>query len=131
MIFGGVKEAKQVKPSEEDKNEPAVKTEEIVPEHPLAKAIRSTGRIDLAILTGQFTRDEQSGVDVLIIGDVNRAKVEHFIDELEKSEKKELRYTVMPLDNFEYRRQINDRFIVGVLAAKKQVIINNQNLVVE
>lgn len=131
MIFGGVKEAKPETSSKEGKAELTITEEEAVPEHPLAKAIRSTGKVDLAVMTGQFTRDEQSGVDVLIVGDVNRAKVDHFINELEKSEKKDLRYTVMPLDSFEYRRQINDRFIVGVLAAKKQVIINSQHLVME
>jgi hypothetical protein len=65
---------------------------------------------------------------VLIVGDVNASKVEKFISELEEAEKKELRYTFMPLDNYEYRLQIKDRFIGNVLDAKKQVIINSQNL---
>lgn len=130
MIFGGIakpssKAAKDDKPSKE------VKAAETAPEHPLAKDIRATGRVDLAILTGQFTRDELSGVDVLIVGDINQSKVAKFIEELEKAENKELRYTVMPLDTYQYRVQINDRFIGGVLGAKKQVIINNQDLIVE
>jgi hypothetical protein len=80
---------------------------------------------------GIITRDEVSGIDVLIVGDVNQAKAAKFITELEQAENKELRYTVIPLDNYQYRVQINDRFIGNVLASKKQVIINNQNLVTE
>jgi hypothetical protein len=64
----------------------------------------------------------------LIVGDTNQSKVENLIDELEKTEKKELRYTVMPMETYKYRIQINDRFIGNVLAAKKQVIINTHNL---
>lgn len=93
-------------------------------EHPLAKAVRATGHIELALLTGQFTRDELSGIDILIVGDVNQAKVARFMSELEKAEGKELRYVVLPRDNYSYRLQINDRFINDVLGAKKQVIIN-------
>jgi len=128
MIFGGVKTPAAAKTAK-DKATPEVRAAQVAPEHPLAKAVRSTGRVDLAILTGQFTRDEQSGIDILIVGDVNQSKVANFIDDLEKSEKKELRYTVIPLDNYQYRQQINDRFIGNVLASKKQVIINSQNLI--
>jgi hypothetical protein len=131
MIFGGLKvaaapEKSSKKASKEQPETPVI--DEAVPEHPLAKAIRSTGHIELAFLTGQFTRDDLSGIDILIVGDTNSSKVENFIDELEKTEKKELRYTVMPMDTYKYRIQINDRFIGNVLAAKKQVIINTHNL---
>jgi hypothetical protein len=130
MIFGGLKAAPAAKASKKGETtaESKVKAAEAVPEHPLAKAVRGTGRVDLAVLTGQFTRDDSAGIDVLIVGDVNSAKIDKFISELEEAEKKELRYTVMPLDTYEYRLQIKDRFIGSVLDAKKQVIINSQNL---
>lgn len=106
----------------------AKSTADVAPEHPLAKSVRGTGRVDLAILTGQFTRDEGAGVDVLLVGDLNQAKVARFISELEKAENKELRYVIMALKDLNYRVQINDRFISNVLGAKKQVIINSQPL---
>lgn len=126
MIFGGLKPKTTEKATK--KTAGTAKTAEVAPEHPLATAIRETGRVELAILTGQFTRDELSGIDLLIVGDISQSKLANFIDELEKTEKKELRYTVMSLDNYQYRVQINDRFISNVLSAKKQVIINSQNL---
>jgi hypothetical protein len=103
-------------------------TADVTPEHPLAKLARATGKVSLVILTGQFTRDELSGVDVLIVGDLNQSKIGKFITELEQSEGKELRYTTMTLSDFKYRVQIHDRFVANVLEAKKQVIINNQEL---
>jgi hypothetical protein len=136
MMFGGVKAPAKPKAEKESKEkkkaEPEKAVEEIsAPEHPLAKSIRGTGRVDLALLTGQFTRDELSGIDLLIVGDVNPTKVSNFVSDLEKSENKDLRFTVMPRSNYEYRVQINDRFIGNIMNSKKQVIINNQGLLVE
>ncbi len=124
MIFGGVHAVATDKSPKQDTSA-KVKTTPKVSEHPMAKDIRGTGRVDIAILTGQFTRDELSGIDVLIVGDVNPSKLAKFIESLEKAENKELRYTSMPLATYQYRMQINDRFINNVLAAKKQIIINN------
>ena len=118
LMFGP--KSKTVKKKDESESvEPAV------PENSLAKSLRSTGRIELAILTGKFTRDETSGIDLLLVGDINQSKLSAFVNELEKEEKKEIRYTSMPLTNYHYRLQINDRFINNVLAAKKQIIIND------
>lgn len=126
MMFGP-KTAKTAK-AKSDKEEPEP---DVVVEHPLAQPLRGVGRVELALLTGQFTRDERSGVDILIVGDVSQPKLAKFVTDLEQEEKKELRYTVMALNNFKYRMQINDRFISNVLASKKQIIINNQALPAE
>lgn len=108
---------------------PAAARSTAVAEHPLAKELRGIGKVELVIFTGQFTRDEASGVDVLIVGDINQAKAAKFMSELEKAENKELRYVVIGLDNYQYRVQINDRFINNLLNSKKQVIIDTNNLV--
>jgi len=89
--------------------------------------LKSLGNIEVAIFTGQFTRDESSGIDFLLVGNVNQNKLDKYIGELEQQEGKEIRYTVMPQNEFEYRRQIKDRFLVGVLSAKKQVLVDKHN----
>jgi hypothetical protein len=130
-IFGGLQLEAEA-PAKADKKDakkteaPAAPKADVAREHPMAKGFRGLGKIDLALLTGQFTRDDQSGIDVLIVGDVNQSKADKFMADLEKAENKELRYAVLPLDNYKYRVQIKDRFISNVLEAKKQVIINTQ-----
>jgi len=135
MIFGGLKAAPAAAPKaaakKEKKAEEPAETPvhaDVSDEHPMAKGFRGLGKVDVALLTGQFTRDDIAGIDVLVVGNVNSAKVDKFMADLEKAENKELRYTVLPLDNYKYRLSINDRFISNVLAAKKQVIINTQDL---
>ena len=88
--------------------------------------ILELGNVKLAFYTGQFTRDESAGVDLVIVGDVNQTKVEHYVADLEKKEGKEIRYAVMGMDEFKYRRQVNDRFIGLVDSAKKQVTIDKE-----
>jgi len=90
--------------------------------------IKALGNVELALYTGQFTRDDSSGVDALIVGDINQHALQKFIGELEEQEGKEIRYTVMPAQEFNYRRQIKDRFISTVLSSKKQVLIDKNSI---
>ena len=135
MIFGGLSQAAVAKADTKSSAKPKATVPkpaaDVAPEHPMAKDLRATGHIDLALLTGQFTRDESSGIDLLAVGDINSSKMARFIEELEKSENKEIRYTVMKLSDYKYRVQIKDRFISKVLEAKKQIIISSPELTVK
>ncbi len=91
--------------------------------------LKSIGHIDLALFTGQFTRDESSGVDFFLIGNVNYNALNKFVTDLEKSENKIIRYTVMSLADFNYRKQIKDRFISALLSSKKQVLVDSIGLI--
>lgn len=98
---------------------------------PEVAAIADLGNVELALYTGQFTRDESSGIDVLIIGDVNQTKLQKFMKDLEEKEKKEIRYVLFSASEFAYRRQVKDRFIITVLNAKKQVLIDKKQITEE
>lgn len=93
-----------------------------------AQTLKTLGNVDLALLTGQFTRDERSGADLLLIGDVNQTQVAKYVSELEAKEGKEVRYVVMDLDEFHYRKEVNDRFLDLVLASKSQILVDRNNL---
>ena len=64
----------------------------------------------------------------MIVGDVNQTKLTKYIADLEKQEGKELRFTVMPYKEFQYRLQVNDRFLSLILSSKKQVIVDKHGL---
>ncbi len=124
QIFGG-----GVKPTKPKKATAAAG--EITEEAPSATddhGLKAVGHIDLAVYTGQFTRDESSGIDILIVGEVNPNALKKFVDELEAKENKSIRYAVMSLPDFQYRQQIRDRFAVAIISAKKQVIVDLHNL---
>lgn len=118
QIFGGGVKTAPKKSSVTDNNVDGVADPEL----------RSVGHVELAIYTGQLTRDDTAGVDVLIVGDVNPNAMQKFMDDLEAKEGKTLRYSVMSLPDFQYRTQINDRFALNIMNAKKQVLVDLHNL---
>lgn len=93
--------------------------------------LKSIGQIDLAVYTGQFTRDESAGVDFLVVGEVNPNALQKYVAELEAKENKSLRYAAMSLDDFKYRQQIRDRFATSIAQAKKQILVDLHNLLSE
>lgn len=117
-IFGNGVTAKGRKETEEE-------------EDPVEAELRAIGHVDLMVLTGQFTRDETAGVDILVVGQVNQNALQKYIDELEKKEKKSLRYSTMKLNDFKYRQQIRDRFATAIQGAKKQIVVDRHNLLGE
>ncbi len=91
------------------------------------QALKALGNVELAIYTGQFTRDETSGTDILIVGDINQTKLTKFITALEEKEGKDLRFTVMTASDFSYRQEVKDRFLANVMNSKKQVLIDKHS----
>ncbi len=90
--------------------------------------LQSIGNVEIALYTGQFTRDESSGIDLLIVGNVNQNKLQKYVADLELQEGKEIRYTVFSIEDYRYREQIHDRFLDVVKSAKKQVLIDKHGL---
>jgi len=90
--------------------------------------LKGLGNLEVVLYTGQFTRDERSGIDMLVVGDVNQNAIQKFVSELESQENKEIRYAVMSPTEFNYRRQIKDRFITTVLDSKKQVLVDKSGI---
>jgi hypothetical protein len=64
----------------------------------------------------------------MVVGDINKSKFDKFISDLEAEEGHELRYAVMPVTEFSYRLQVNDKFISSILMSKKQVLIDKNNV---
>lgn len=94
-----------------------------------AQPFKPLAQVDLVLFTGQLTRDERSGIDVLLVGAVSQARAAKYIAELEAQESKELRYVILTEDEFEYRQKIKDRFLSLVLASKSQILVDRHYLI--
>jgi len=110
-IFGGVAVSSSITPSEEEEKSDT-----------LPATLKNLGHVELALLTGQFTRDDRSGVDFVLVGDINQTQLTKYVTELEKKEGKEIRYVCMTKKEFIYRQKINDRFLAKVIESKNQVL---------
>lgn len=94
----------------------------------VADPLKALGNVELALYTGQFTRDETSGVDFLVVGDINQTQLTKYVEELEKKENKEIRYTLMSYEDFTYRQRIKDRFVANIMASKTQVLVDKNSI---
>ena len=95
-------------------------------EDQIIKKVRSTGAVQFAFLTGTFTNDGRTNVDLFVVGDVNKARLAKVVAELERDMGRELNYSALTGEEYQYRLSLNDRFVTNVLEAKKIVIIDGQ-----
>lgn len=90
------------------------------------QVLKALGNVELILFTGQFTRDERSGIDMLIVGDVNQTQVSKYVASLEETEGKELRYVTLSPEEYRYRSEVNDRFLTMVLQSKTQIVVDKR-----
>lgn len=93
-------------------------------EDQIATKLRTTGSVQLAFLTGSFVREPYVNIDLLIVGDVNRARVAKVVADLEKELGREVNYAIFTPDDFSYRMNLNDRFLSTVMDAKRISLID-------
>ena len=82
----------------------------------------------LIVMTGFFTLAPDSTTDILIVGNVNKKELAEVIGGYEKKLNREINYTVLPLKEFEYRREITDKFLYDILVNKRIVLVDKIGL---
>jgi hypothetical protein len=132
-IFAGKKfktsTKKKVSKSDEETDNNVAEETQAVSKEPFIQDLSKAGNARLVVYTGQFTRDDITGVDIVIVGDMNHSAVDNLIAELENTEKKELRYSIFSPGEFNYRKEINDKFIANLELAKKIIMLNKDRLI--
>ena len=82
----------------------------------LIKKISRAGNIKLILTSGVFLHDQDSRVDLLVVGThLKRAKLLSTIKSLEAELGKELRYAVFETVDFQYRLGVYDKLIRDIL----------------
>lgn len=82
----------------------------------------------LVVMTGKFTGNTDTIVDILLVGSFNKNKLNEIVGQFEKRLEREINYTTMTLKEFEYRQEITDRFLYDILVNEKQVLVDKIGL---
>lgn len=91
--------------------------------HSLGK-IKDIGKIKLALMSGVFLNYPKGQADLLIVGDeLSRAKVNHLLENLEAEVGKEINYSLMSSEEFKYRTDMLDKFIMDFLEGPYEEIL--------
>jgi hypothetical protein len=95
-----------------------------IPADELARNAGKIGDCKLVALTGVFVGKPRIETDLLFVGKVRPGRLGKFLKLAEKLAEQQVSYTILTLQEFEYRKTMNDRFI-------KNILENNPVLVVD
>src|SRR3989338_3122979 len=87
------------------------------------------GKIKYALISGKFARNiPRSGneVDLLIVGKIVLPELAQLVRAEEVKRERELNYTVMSEEEFEFRKRRKDPFILSILAKSKVIVIGDE-----
>jgi DNA-binding transcriptional ArsR family regulator len=86
--------------------------------------VQDMGTVKYLALTGRFVDDTSLSTDMLVIGKVNRERLERLIHDFERELGASIRFTVLTVQEFSYRKQVGDKFIYSILEARKMVVVD-------
>ena len=97
---------------------------QVILEERLVSDIESLGNIQYMVLTGFFVGIKNHLTDLLIVGKINKRKIQRMIKKFEKTFNHEINFTIMTTKEFKYRKDLTDRFLYDILENKKIVMID-------
>ena len=87
--------------------------------------ISKIGNIKLAVISGVFINYNKSKADMIIVGDaISKAKLRNLMDNLEAEIGKEINFVLMTMDEFKYRLNMLDKFVLEFLEGPHEEVIN-------
>ena len=95
----------------------------------LAHSVAKLGKVKFIMLSGRFARRMpriKDTVDLLIVGDVIMPQLTEVVREQEAKLNREINYTVMTLEELNYRKTHNDPFIGRILQGSRVMILGDE-----
>lgn len=87
------------------------------------------GKIKFAMISGKFARDlsrSLNEVDLLVVGKVVLPELSHIVRQEEVRREREINYTVMSEEEFEFRKKRRDPFVLEVLKGSRIMVIGDE-----
>jgi len=95
----------------------------------LLNNLKKTGQVKLVIVSGVFIKNDDSRVDLLVVGDrLKRGKIEKEIRKLEAEIGVELVYAIFETKEFIYRLNMYDKLVRDILDYPHEVLLQVKEL---
>ena len=92
------------------------------------------GKLNHIMFNGKFARYKErkkdDEVDILIVGDVVLPELATLIRVEESKRGREINYTVMSRDEFDFRKKRRDPFLLGILSGSRVMIVGDEDTLV-
>lgn len=91
---------------------------------------KKIGSLSFVMFSGPFVRRQERGgddaVDILVVGEVVLPELATLVRMEESKRAKEINYTVMSREEFEFRKKRRDPFLQGILFGSRVMIIGDE-----
>jgi hypothetical protein len=88
------------------------------------------GRVNHVMFSGRFVRRKkrkrEDDVDILVVGEIVLPELAAIIRREESKRGKEINYTVMSREEFDFRKKRRDPFLTGILSGSRIMIIGDE-----
>lgn len=92
---------------------------------------KKIGKVSFVMFSGRFVRRKprkrENDVDILVVGEVVLPELANIIRIEESKQDKEINYTIMSREEFEFRKKRRDPFLLGILAGSRVMIIGDED----
>lgn len=89
------------------------------------------GKPNFVMFSGKFAkhapRKKDDEVDMLVVGEVVLPELATMVRYEESQRGKEINYTVMSRDEFEFRKKRRDPFLLGILSSSRVMVIGDED----
>lgn len=91
---------------------------------------KKIGKVSFVMFSGRLlqrkTRKKEDDVDILVVGETVLPELAAIIRKEESIRGKEINYTVMSREEFDFRNKRRDPFLLGILSGSRFMIIGNE-----
>lgn len=88
------------------------------------------GKVGYVMFSGRFARRKdkkrEDEVDILVVGEIVLPELATLIRAEESKRKREINYTVMTREEFDFRKKRRDPFLLGILAGSRVMIVGDE-----
>lgn len=95
----------------------------------MRKLKRKMGNVEFVMLSGRFVEGKpplKDEVEVLVVGDIVVPELEAVMKQEEQRLEREINYSVLPSQEFEFRKTRRDPFVMEILYATKVMVIGSE-----
>ena len=88
------------------------------------------GKVNFVMFSGRFARRKErrneDDVDILIVGEIILPELAALIRAEESKRNKEINYTVMSREEYEFRKKRRDPFLLNILSGSRTMVIGDE-----
>jgi DNA-binding transcriptional ArsR family regulator len=95
----------------------------------IIKGRMKLGKIKFAMISGKYARGlphDTNDVDLLVVGKVVIPELSQIVRAAEVRRERELNYTVMSEEEFEFRKKRRDPFVLSILSGSRIMVIGDE-----